>query len=161
MNTYSPLWNKIVESSIWDEPDPVRILFTTMLAVKDADHIVRKTAFQLGKLSRYDEAIVLDALKVLASPDTKRIEPQPFEGRRIQAVEDGWLVLNGEKYREMAREEARKARLRRAQQKFRDKHKLPTNGKPLPGEVEYCRKVDQHGPEPTAAGERWPEREAI
>lgn len=134
MRTWAPLWNGIVESSIWDEPDAVVKVFLTMLAVKDADHIVRKSAYQLGKLSRKSETEVLDALKVLSSADTKRIEPQPFEGRRIEAVEDGWLVLNGEKYRAMVRDEMRKARNRRAQAAYRERQKGKTA---LPGEQDY------------------------
>lgn len=132
MNTFAPLWSGIVDSSIWDEPDPVRILFTTMLASKDSDHVVRKTAYQLGRLARYDEATVLDALKVLSSPDTKRLEKQEFDGRRIKAVEDGWLVLNGEKYRKMVSDEMRKARLRKSQAAFRARAK-ELEGKKLGG----------------------------
>lgn len=129
MNVWSPLFNGIVESSIWDEPDFVVKVFLTMLAIKDPDFIVRKSAYQLGTLSRKDEVEVLDALKVLSSPDTRRKEPQQFEGRRIKAVKEGWLILNAEKYRDLAREEMRKARNRRSQAAFRERNK----GKMYPG----------------------------
>ena len=136
-DSWAPLWSGITESSIWDESDEVRITFITLLALKDSDHVVRKTAFQIGKRARYDEATTIKALKVLASPDRKRIEPQPHEGRRIQKVEDGWLVLNGEQYRKKVSDEMRKARLRRAQNTYRAKHgTLPGRGQPLTGEAE-------------------------
>jgi len=121
--TWAPLWSGIVDSSVWDEPDHVVKVFLTMLALKDADHVVRMTAYQIGRRSRKTEAEVLDALKVLSSPDSKRLEPQPFDGRRIEAVEEGWLVLNGAKYREMVSLEMRRAKNRRAQAKFREKEK--------------------------------------
>jgi hypothetical protein len=47
---------------------------------------------------------------------------QKYDGRRIKGVEDGWLILNGEKYRQMVSDEMRKSRLRKAQDKYRKKH---------------------------------------
>lgn len=126
MNTWAPLWSGIVDSSIWHEEDYIRIVFVTMLAKKDADHIVRGSAFNIAKWSHKTEQEVLDALAVLQAPDLKRLEKQPFDGRRVQKVEDGWLVLNGETYRKRISDEMRKARLRRAQSNFREKHKQPS-----------------------------------
>lgn len=101
MNTWAPLWSSIVDSSIWHEPDHVCKIFITMLAIKDADHIVRHNAFQIANKAHKSEKEVIEALKILAAPDKRRLEPQPFDGRRIQKVDDGWLILNGQKYREM------------------------------------------------------------
>jgi len=136
VNNWTPLWNFCVESSLWDESDLVVKVFLTMMAIKDADHVVRFSAYQIARKARKTEVEVLEALKVLSSPDTKRLEPQEYEGRRIKAVEDGWLVLNGEKYREMVQEEMRKARNRRAQaaHRQREKEKAMKSGKPLAGE---------------------------
>ena len=146
MNTWAPIWSGIVESSIWDESDTVVKVFMTMLAVKDSDHIVRKSAYQLSRLSRKSETEVLDALKVLASPDTRRTEQQEHEGRRIQLVEDGWLVLNGEKYRQKISREMTRARNARAQAAFRERQKRRHNlssGQPLPGEQEYLKAIQR------------------
>lgn len=123
MNTWAPLWSGIVDSSIWDEPDYVVKVFLTMMAVKDADHIVRFSAYQLGRKARKTEAEVLDALKILSSPDTRRLAPQEHEGRRILAVEEGWLILNGSKYRELVSLEMKRARNRRAQAAWRERKK--------------------------------------
>lgn len=128
MNTWVPLWSGTVESSLWDEEDLVVKVFLTMLAVKDADHIVRFNAYQLGRKARKTEIEVLEALKILSSPDTKRIGPQDFDGRRIEAVEDGWLILNAGKYRDRVQVEMKKARDRRAQANARAKKA----GQPLP-----------------------------
>src|SRR6185503_16002070 len=70
------------------------------------------------------------ALKILSSPDTKRISPQEFDGKRILAVEEGWFMLNGEKYRKMMALEMKRARDRRAQAAFRERQKQKR--KPLP-----------------------------
>lgn len=129
MNTWTPLFSKIVDSSLWAEDDGVVKVFLTMLALKDADMVVRYNAFALGRkcwpMDEGAEARVLEALKVLASPDTKRIEPQPNEGRRIEKVQDGWLLLNGQFYEDMMRHANRAAYQARKQREYRARKKLP------------------------------------
>lgn len=123
MKHWTPLWSPIVDSSIWDEPDFVCKVWITMLALKDADDVCRFNAYQLARRARKTEAEVLEALKVLSSPDTRRLEAQEHEGRRIQAVEEGWFILNAAKYREMMRMEMQRARWRRAKAEKRRKEK--------------------------------------
>lgn len=137
-----------MDSSVWSEPDNVRVVFITMLAKKDSDHIVRGSAFQIGRWANKTEEEVLEALTILSSPDTKRKEPQPHEGRRIQKVEDGWFILNGEEYRKKIADEMRKARLRRAQTRYRQKHL--TSGTPLPGELAAVKEFGDYGTGPCA-----------
>lgn len=103
MNTWAPLFSKIVDSSLWCEPDFVVKVFITMLAKKDADHVVRGSAFNIASWAKKTEKEALEALRVLSSPDTRRLEPQPFDGRRIERVEGGWLVLNGQSYQDLMR----------------------------------------------------------
>lgn len=113
MNRFAPLMSQIVDSSLWTEEYYVRILFTTMLAKKDSDHVVRATAYNLHRWANITQEECLKGLKVLSSPDRKRLDPQEHDGRRIQKVDDGWLILNGAKYEAMMRqiaEQARKAR---------------------------------------------------
>jgi hypothetical protein len=141
MNTWSPLWSGIVDSSLWEESGDVVKVFMTMLATKDSDHICRLDAYRIAKKCNIDEVAVLDILKVLASPDKHRKTKQDFEGRRIKAVEDGWLILNGEKYRQMVSDEMRKARLRRAQTAYRQKH--AGRGIPTKGEVEAVKALER------------------
>lgn len=143
--SWTPLWSSIVGSSLWDEEDCVVKVYLTMLAKKGADDIYTGSAYQLGVDSRKTELEVLDALKVLAAPDTKRIEKQEFDGRRIKAVKGGWMILNGEKYRERMREEMKKARNVRAQQAYRERQRekerlaelYRDGGTPMNGEVAY------------------------
>lgn len=136
MNTWTPLFSKIVDSSVWCEPDHVRIVFITMLALKDADHIVRYSAFQLAQRAHKTEAEVLDAFTVLSAPDTRRLEPQPFEGRRIEKTPEGWLILNGEYYKDLMRSINRKA-YKAEHEKGRRARKKAAASASLPGEREY------------------------
>lgn len=121
--TWAPLWSMIVDSSLWGEPDWVIKVFITILALKDADHVYRGTAYALAQRSKKTEAEVLEALKILSSPDNRRVEAQEFDGRRIELVPDGWLVLNGEKYKELVQQEMKRARDRRAAKAYRDRKK--------------------------------------
>ncbi len=145
MNCWAPIWSQIVESSLWEEDGDVVKVFMTLLARKDSDHICELDAYRIAKLCNYriadgsvDELKVLDILKVLASPDKRRKEVQEFEGRRIRAVEGGWLVLNGQKYRDLVQKEMRKATNRRAQMAWRQRKKA----KPLPGEIEAVKALN-------------------
>lgn len=128
MTSFAPVFSKIVDSSLWSEPDYICKVFVTLLAIKNSDHIARITAYALGRKcwpADLDgaEKRALDALAVLAAPDTRRIEPQPFEGRRIERVEDGWLILNGQAYEDMARDITRKVYKARWERDKRAKEK--------------------------------------
>ena len=140
MNTWAPLWSPIVDSSLWEEDGDVVKVFVTLLATKDSDHVCRLDPYRMAKKCNFrmpdgsvDEVKVLDILKLLASPDKRRRIKQEFDGRRIKAVEDGWLVLNGEKYREAIRKIKRKQQQADNQRAYRERQKL--RGKPLPGEA--------------------------
>jgi hypothetical protein len=145
MNTWAPLWSGIVDSSLFEEPGDVVKVFIAICATKDSDHICRLDTYRLAKKCHLDELRTLEILKLLASPDQRRQIPQEFGGRRIRAVEDGWFVLNGEKYRNMVSDEMRKAKNRRGQAAFRARQKVKrwaqANGSPIaaPGEAAYLR----------------------
>lgn len=102
---YSPIWSSIVNSSLWREAYHVRILFASMLAVKDRNFMVYGDSYKLSTLANITEEEAIDAIRVLSSPDTKRIAPQEYGGRRIEAVDGGWLILNARKYRDMMRKQ--------------------------------------------------------
>jgi len=130
MNTWSPLWSGIVDSSLWEESGDVVKVFMTMLATKNSDHVCELDAYKIAKKCNFrkedgevDELKVLGIFTILASPDKHRSIEQEFDGRRIKAVDGGWLILNGEKYRQMVSDERRKARLRRAQNAYRERAK--------------------------------------
>ena len=107
MNTWAPIFSQLPESTLWEEPLAVRVLFMTMLSIKDPDHVVRMPFRRLCKKANLakdpeeNARLVQEALDVLLRPDGRSIEHQEFQGRRVEVVEgEGWLVLNGEKYRQ-------------------------------------------------------------
>lgn len=124
MNNWVPIWNGLVDSSLWQEPDHVFRVFVAMMTLKDADHIVRLDTWKLARRIHMDKefAKVTNALEVLAAPDKLRPD-QEFEGRRIKRVDEGWLILNADKYREMMKKEMERARNRAAQAAWRARQK--------------------------------------
>lgn len=136
MNTWTPLWSQVVESTLWEEPLPVRVLFLTMLAIKDPDHVVRMPFRRLCKKANMEPEVCQPALKVLMDPDSRSAEEQAYQGRRVEEVEGGWLVLNGEHYRkEMSK---LMLRLRKTEWQREDRaKKRAMRGKALPGEARY------------------------
>lgn len=131
MRMWAPIWSGIVDSTIWEEKDHVFRVFVGMLALKDHDHIVRYDAYKLARRMHLDLELVLDAIRVLSAPDDKR-PGQEYDGRRIHLHEEGWLVLNGQRYQEMMQAEMQRRRWRKAQAKKRAKEAEKKKGKPKP-----------------------------
>lgn len=119
MTTYTPLFSKIVDSSLWMEPPHVVKLFLTMLALKDADHVVRFNAYGLCRRSNLSETEVAEGLEILANPDRRRMEPQANDGRRIERVAEGYRILSGEFYQTLMRKVNRDAYKARKQREYR------------------------------------------
>jgi hypothetical protein len=126
---YTKLFSSIVASTIWREPHHIRLLWITMLAMKDERHIVESSVPSLADFARITRPECEEALKVLASPDPDS-RNQSHQGRRIQKCEGGWLILNGEFYRQKMNDADRKAYKAAWAKQYRIKKK----GKPLPGE---------------------------
>lgn len=133
VNNYTPLFSQIIDSSLWKEGVNVRVLFITMLASQDSDHVVRVPDHHLPGRANLSEKEVWEGLKVLKSADRKSLFPQPFDGRRIEKVDGGWLILNGEHYQEMMRKANKRAKWARNKRVQRAR----AAGRPLPGEAGY------------------------
>ncbi len=100
---FTKLDSGIVDSSLWSQPECTRVVFTTMLAMKDQNGFVAASRSGLKRRcnlisdptgEKFDEAI-----KCLESPDPES-RTKAFDGRRIEAIEGGWMVLNHKKYRD-------------------------------------------------------------
>lgn len=124
MRGYFVVWRDIVDSTLWEEPEHVRVVFLTMMAEKDPDHVVRLPLRILVKRCNVSLEKVQDALEVLSSPDLKSITPQEYEGRRVREVEDGWLMLNGEKYQKALANLTARWRKSQAQRQRRERERL-------------------------------------
>ncbi len=118
MGGYTKLFSDIITSTIWQEPNDCRVLWITMLALKDRDNICRATVPALAKLSGISIEEAEGYLHQFQQPD-KYSRSQEHEGRRIAPHEGGWLIINGEKYQEKLNAADRREQVRKAVAKHR------------------------------------------
>lgn len=122
MAGYSKIFTQILDSTIWREDKDTRLLWITMLVMRDRDHMVKCSIPGLAARANITTEECEAALQKLMSPD-KYSQSHELEGRRIQQVEGGWFIINGEKYRNMMNADERREYLRIKQQEFRARRK--------------------------------------
>jgi hypothetical protein len=93
------LYGSILDSSIWLEPAGTRLLWITMLAMADAEGVVTASVRGLASRARITKDSCLAGLATLSSPDPDSKNPEN-EGRRIEKVDGGWVILNQRAYRD-------------------------------------------------------------
>lgn len=124
---FSKLFSDLIMSSIWNEDDTTRIVWITILATKNGSHVVRSTIGGLAHAARVSIEGCRKAIEKLSSPDPDGLD-QPYQGRRIRAVEHGWYVLNGEVYKRRRDEDDWKAYQAEWARNNRAKKKLAAQG---------------------------------
>jgi hypothetical protein len=120
---YTKLFSSIVASTIWREDDKTRIVWITMLAMKNERHIVEASLPGLADMARVTLKECEGAIKKLESSD-KWSRNQEHEGRRIEKCTGGWLILNGEFYRAQMSADERREYQRLKQAEYRKRRKV-------------------------------------
>lgn len=133
--TFTKLFASITESTVWCEPDHVRIVWITMLAMADRHGRVWGSIPGLANRARKSIGETEDALSRFQSPDRYSRTPDN-EGRRIETIDGGWRILNHEKYREIRDSEAIKESKRRYINARRERERVEK-------EVENVENVDR------------------
>jgi hypothetical protein len=118
---FSKLDSGITLSSVWSEPYHVRIVWITFLALKNKEGYVRASFSGIQRAANVTVDECIEAIMVLESPDSDSRTPD-YEGRRIEKIEGGWIVLNHEKYR--VRSDIQKEQTKERVRRFREKQKL-------------------------------------
>ncbi len=104
---YTKLFSSIVASTIWREDDKTRLVWITMLAMKNERHVVETSLPGLADMARVTIKECEAAVKKLEGPD-KYSRNQQHQGRRVERCDGGWRILNGEYYRQQLSYEERK-----------------------------------------------------
>jgi hypothetical protein len=117
---YAKLDCGILRSSIWDESPEVLKLWIAFLAMKDENGFVQGTRTGIHRESNLPKDVFDRCLKYLESPDPLS-KSKEYEGRRIEEVEGGWIVLNADKYQ--AREDMKRQKTRERVRKWRERQK--------------------------------------
>ena len=100
MNTgFTLLWSKTLLSSLWlNESKETKILFFTMLMLKDQNGVVLSSIPGLAHASKLTIPEVEESVKQLLSRDN--FDSSGVEGGiRIRTVAGGWQVVNHDLYR--------------------------------------------------------------
>ena len=127
---YNKIFTKILDSSIWLEAHPTRIVWLTFLAAMDQDGFAQfASPANVAHRARVSPEEADDAIRVLTSPDPNSSDPDN-EGRRLERVNGGWVVLNAHKYRELVSRAIASEKTRERVAKFREKHRI----RPLTGD---------------------------
>jgi len=145
---YTKLFSSIVASTIWREPDHVRIVWITMLAMSDGSGQVHASVPGLADLSRVSIADCEDALCKLGAPD-EYSRTKDHEGRRIEAIDGGWLILNYVKHRLAGTQDHRREYMReymqqRRKQSVNNRKQCVNTCKPLLEQAEAEAEAEVH-----------------
>jgi len=122
MSGFTKLVPEIIQSSMWNESSDVRIVWITMLAIKDESGYVQGNEKTLARLANVSLDSVTEALQVFLGPDSSSKTPDN-EGRRVAPAAGGYIVLNSDIYRahdDVKREQTR-LRVKRHREKMKEK----------------------------------------
>lgn len=122
MAGFTKLFNTIVSSTIWREDSDTRVVWVTMLAMADRDGHVEASIPGLAHLAAVGVEQTRAAITKFSSPDPDSRSTE-HEGRRIEAIDGGWLILNYLKYRERMSPDDIREKDRIRQQRRRSKQK--------------------------------------
>lgn len=137
---YNKLFSKILDSSIWLENDPTRIVWITLLAAMDEDGFAHFSALQnLADRAKVTLEAARVAVEKFQAPDPDSGNPAN-DGRRIERVPGGWLILNADYYRQIYTKAIKLEQNRVRVARFRAKNqgvKNPSITQALHAENEY------------------------
>lgn len=120
--SYTKLFQSIVTSTIWMEDDRTRIVWVTMLALADRHGEVMGSIPGIARIAGVPVEAAEAAIRKFMSPDPYSRTPEA-EGRRIEAIDGGWAIINHAKYRMMASKEDEKSKAAERVRRMRDRNK--------------------------------------
>ena len=107
---FAKVFSQIYDSSIVENPE-VRFTFMDLLVLADQTGVVDMTPEAIARRTNRPIGIIRETISVLESPDPRSRTPdrQGARLRRIDAHRDwGWVIVNYEKFREIASEQERR-----------------------------------------------------
>ena len=122
MSGYTKLFESILDSTIWGESAETRVVWITLLAMRNRSHVVEASLPGLAHRARVSLEDCEKAVRKFLAPD-KFSRSKEHDGRRIAEVDGGWLILNGEKYRQKMGEAERREYQRVKQAEYRKRRK--------------------------------------
>lgn len=115
---YAKLFSSIVHSTIWREEAHVKVVWITMLAIADRTGVVEASLPGLADAAKVSVEQCRHALGRLQAPDPDS-RTKDYDGRRVEEMDGGWLVLNYEKHRAKKDLEEERAQARERAKRYR------------------------------------------
>ncbi|MEN6535479.1 MAG: hypothetical protein ABFD89_17580 [Bryobacteraceae bacterium] len=99
MAGYVPIFRSMMQSTVWGSPPPTRCVWFALMFLADKNGIVEASVPGLAReaVVSLDECVA--ALEEFQAPDPHS-RTKDNEGRRLEAIDGGWRVLNYVKYRD-------------------------------------------------------------
>lgn len=120
---YTPIFRDLLDSSLWAcATTATRCVWITFLLDADPEGCIPTSVPGLARRANVTVDEARAAIAMLEAPDPDSRTPD-YEGRRVAKIAGGWQVLNFVAKRELAKQEAEKARKRKW---------AAANGKPKP-----------------------------
>jgi hypothetical protein len=163
---YNKLFTKILDSSIWLESTPTRLLWMVLIAAMDEDGFCAFASIpNLAHRARLSVEETTAGIESLEAADPNSSDPDN-DGRRVERVQGGWIVLNAKKYREMVtrtvvREQTRARVARHREKRNGNADVTASNEKVTPSEADTNAEAEakSHSPTNGASLEDLAERE--
>lgn len=119
---YTKAFHSMLDSSIWAEPPEVCKVWVTLLLMSDPDGMVEAAAPGIANRAHVTLDVTLRALQSFQEPDPHS-RTMDHDGRRIERVDGGYLVLNYVKYREMKDRKTVREQTRERVRAYRERKK--------------------------------------
>lgn len=126
---FNKLFTKILDSSIWLEPNSTRIVWITLLASMDQNGYAHFSSVRnLASRARVTDQEAESAVECFLKPDPDSGDPE-FQGRRVERVPGGFVILNATKYRAIMNQEIQREKTRQRVANYRAR-KVQQNWRP-------------------------------
>jgi hypothetical protein len=111
----------MLDSTVWQQPADCRCVWITLLAEMDEDGFARfGNVKALAHRARVSEEACQEAVMYFESPEPDSSHDDD-DGRRIERVPGGWMILNRKKYADIVRRVDAKEATRLRVQRHRDR----------------------------------------
>lgn len=120
--SWTRLMSGIVHSTVWQNPLHVKVVWITLLAMKDDKGMVYTSMPGLAHTAGVTLEQCKEAIDQFLAPDPYS-SSQEFEGRRIEKVDRGFFVLNHFKFRDW-KEDGLRQKNREKQARYRERQKV-------------------------------------
>jgi hypothetical protein len=110
---YSPIFRSVLNTRLWSKPASWRCVWLWCTLAADPEGMVPSDIHGVSIGANVTLSEAREAMAFLESPDEDADPEDPHQGRVLQRIRGGWLVIGHEVTRQLARHEATKAYNRR------------------------------------------------